>query len=666
MTDKLNTDALAPYLANGYALIPLHRPFATSTDKRGRLRKDGKRPLHSAWAAKTYDARVTLERFGGTHNIGVQLRDEDLVIDVDPRNGGEKGFAKLCKEFALKPEQWPHVITGSGGSHYYLKKPEDLKVVDTLEGFPGVEFKSKGRQVVAAGSLHPNTRAAYEWDFLAPNLANSTPGPDALLDAIKRPDAPEDQPEGGELSSAEVAKLLSVLDPCEFREHGKWLSLMMACHHASGGEARTEFIEWSAGDDSYSGMEEVNGRRWDSLHAKKPGERVVTKATLFKALKDAGHADMIPRDAGEDFEEPSEPDTKQQKTRGLTYNLASDVEPVAIEWLWPRRFAVGKLGLIAGHPDEGKSQITCFMAATVSTGGKWPDGGVAKEGKTIFLSAEDDVADTINPRLQAAGADLTKCIIVNALVKEKGAKQKRMFNLGDDLERLTGIIEREGDVRLVVIDPISAYLGGKSKADTYKNTEVRALLAPLSDWAARMGVAVVYVTHFNKGGNGRALGRVTDSLAFTALARTAWLAFPEENAEGATGRKLFLKGKLNIAESPGGLAYKIEGVTLAPGITAPHVVWDGEVEVTADEAMGERSKTSSVDNAESYLENLLIFGPMLQAKVKEQAAKDGVSWAAIRLAKDRLGVASKKLGGSGSPWEWRLGYELAEEDSEAA
>ncbi len=343
-----------------------------------------------------------------------------------------------------------------------------------------------------------------------------------------------------------------------------------------------------------------------------------------------------------------------KRVRGLTYYRASDIQPRAVDWLWPQRIAIGKITGIAGAPDEGKSQIACHLAAVVTNPAmQWPDGGERPpHGKAVILSAEDEIADTIAPRLIAAGADVSKCLALEALVQGKNGK--RTLNLADDLERLSALIAQEPDVRLVTIDPISAYLG--SKADSYRNTEMRAVLAPLGEWASRHRVAVVFVTHFNKNGKGNALGRVTDSLAFTALARSFWLVVPEQDSAGSkTGRKLFVKGKQNIGKDPGGLAYRIEGATLPNGVPTSRIVWDGTVDITADQALAEaqpRKPSPHLRAAEAFLADALALGAVSVAQLEADAKAAGHSWATIRRAKETLQVQSAKDGVTG--WVWSL------------
>ncbi len=645
-------------------LIPLYRYTDTSMAKNGRERKDGKRPLHANWTTREYNARKVISLcIKEGRNLGHRIAADELVVDVDPRNGGGDGFNGLMADLGIDSSEWPRNITGSGGYHYFLRKPADVPILDTLKDYPGVEFKSKDRQVVAAGSIHPDTKKHYRFDDERPGMDEAPPCPKSLLKLITRPQRESDI-EGGQYSIEQIVKMLDSLDVTDFKDESKWRTLMMAVHDASGGEARQEFIDFSTGDADYADDADIIGRRWDSCHTDKDSR--ITYRTLRKFIADEGDADAMPQaeiDEGEffgaedpedmDFEGESNPD--QTEAPGLTYEIAEDIEAEKIRWLWPGRFAIGKLGILAGFPDAGKSQITMNIAAIVSKGGKWPNGeGRAKRGAVLILSAEDDAADTVKPRLMAAGADLSQCIIVKSIVRTE--ETTRVLNLSDDLSRLTHVIRTERDngrtVHLVIIDPISAYMGGRSKGDTFKNTEVRALLTPLVEWAAAMGVAIIAISHFNKSGNGRALYRVTDSLAFTAAARTVWLTVEEE----ATGRKLFLKGKNNIAADPGGLAYVIEGVTVADGIEAPRIVWDGPVDVTAEEALGQgERKETTLDTAKAFLGNLLAEGPRPASEVLTLAKAAGYSEITIRRAKSALAVQSIRDGfDSENSWRWSL------------
>ncbi len=668
----INAEELRRYIRGGFTLIPHHTHDAT-IEKRGKVRKLGKAPLHKNWSSRTdYNtAHVLDEAIKTNRNVGIQLKADQLVIVVDPSNGGTEGFAALRKALGIDPSDYPTCVTGSGELHLYMSKQPGL-IVDTLPDFPGVEFKSEGRRVVAAGSIHPDTLKHYEWDDRTPDVQAGLPSaPQMLLNVIARPTRDLVFRGGGQMTQTQVAIALARLDPEDFRDEHEFLRLMKACRHASLGDARSEFIEWATDDPHRADDAETIGRLWDTLDTEcQDGGELITFRALLKMVREKGDGERFV-DKGErtsdsgalategDGANLDDPDAFEGKVNGITYQVAVDIEAEPIEWLWCNRYPVGKLSMIAGFPDQGKSLVTMNIAAIVSRGADWPNGeGQAEQGAVVILSAEDDAADTVVPRLTAAGADLDQCLIVNSMVRTEGGA--RVLNLQDDLGKLSEIVRKERGngrtVRLVIIDPISSYMGGKAKGDTFKNSEVRAMLTPLAEWAARLSVAVIAVSHFNKSGNGRAIYRVTDSLAFTAAARSVWLTAEDKDDPK---RRLLLKGKLNIANDPGGLAYKIEGVKITPDITAPRIVWDGRTDITAEEALGqEGGKQTAADRAMDFLFKLLSDGPIAVSAIKERAEAAGYSWRTIRRARAGLPVKSGK-DGFNAGWQWSLGRSSA-------
>jgi AAA domain len=252
----------------------------------------------------------------------------------------------------------------------------------------------------------------------------------------------------------------------------------------------------------------------------------------------------------------------------LISRRAADIPAEKIEWLWPGRLARGKHTCIAGEPGTGKSQLSIAIVAAITTGAEWPcNEGRAPLGSVIILSAEDGAADTIRPRLEAAGADLNRVILVSAVRHDSSGR--RAFDLQRDLDLLALEINNIGDVALVVIDPVSSYLG---KVDSHKNSEVRGVLEPLSDMADSMRVAVLSITHFSKTGASnttKAVHRFIGSIAFTGAPRAAFAVI--EDAEH-DGRRLFLHAKNNLARPPQGLAFRLEQCVIGDGIIASRVV----------------------------------------------------------------------------------------------
>ena len=340
----------------------------------------------------------------------------------------------------------------------------------------------------------------------------------------------------------------------------------------------------------------------------------------------------------------------------LITQRAADVAPERIEWLWPGRAAIGKQTLIAGEPGLGKSQILSAMTATITTGGDWPCGeGRAPLGNVIILSAEDGMADTIVPRLMAAGADLERVFVVSAVRTPDGAG-RRAFSLQSDLALLGRKAAEIGDVRMIAIDPISAYIS--PKVDTHVNAAVRGVLEPVGELADRLKLAVVCITHPPKGVGTPAINRFIGSIGFVAAARAAFIVTrdPEDKH-----RRLLLPVKNNLAPLGKGLGFRLEQqlVDDPDGIVASSVFWESEhVDVSADQALqatdeaaGGTKGGSAQSEAEEFLRRLLACGPVPAKQVKAEAEGACISWRTIRRAKANLGILSEKASMEGE-WDW--------------
>jgi putative DNA primase/helicase len=352
---------------------------------------------------------------------------------------------------------------------------------------------------------------------------------------------------------------------------------------------------------------------------------------------------------------------------------ADQVVMRAIVWLWLNRFSIGKIGIVAGLPDEGKGQVLCYIAARNTCGLEWPNGeGRSPQGNVIILSAEEDPSDSLAPRLAAAGADLSRIHFVK-MVRDRdektGQPRKRMFSLVNDLEKLRQKIIEVGDVITVLIDPISAYLG-VGKVDSYRDTDVRAVLGPLKELAEEMRVAIITVMHFNKKADvTNALLRVSNSMAFVGLPRHVYSVV----ADSENQRKLFVRAKNNdAAESDNQtLSYHFDvrevGVDPTTGkpIRAPFIVWDvGYVDITATEAMQAASENKSPgtrDTAKKFLLNILTDDREVPVKeVKEAGEGNGISWRSMQRAKEALEkdgwsiIADKDRSKPDGKWFWKL------------
>jgi len=359
-------------------------------------------------------------------------------------------------------------------------------------------------------------------------------------------------------------------------------------------------------------------------------------------------------------------DARQSAAPHLISRCAADIEPKPIDFIWLGRIARGKHTAVAGEPGDGKSQLSVYAAAMISTGGPWPCGeGHAPVGNVIILNAEDGADDTIVPRLIAAGADLRRIHIVSAVLQE-GGKGRRTFNLQADLRLLEQKIAEIGNVVLVIIDPISSYMG---KIDSHNNAEVRGALEPASEMAERLRVAILSITHFSKtgsGGNTKALHRFIGSIAFVGAPRAAFAVI--EDADNS-GRMLFLHAKNNMAQKPQGLAYRLEQTIVGElGIVASRVTWEsGPVTVTANQALaaaaGGTARQTAKADAEGFLREALARGPVTVPDLESEARAAGLLGEGQRLsyskplraAANALGVVNRREGfGPGATYWWSL------------
>lgn len=231
---------------------------------------------------------------------------------------------------------------------------------------------------------------------------------------------------------------------------------------------------------------------------------------------------------------------------------ASAIRPQAIRWAWPGWLALGKLTILAGAGGTGKTTLTIGLAATMTSAGRWPDGEPCRERRSVVIwSSEDDPADTIVPRLIAAGADLGRVYILQGRIN--GLGEIEPFDPARDMDLLAAELERIGDVGMVMLDPIVSAVAG----DMHRANDVRRALQGLVDLAEQYGCAILGITHFSKGSAGNnPADRVLGSQAFGALARTVLVAAKQENSE----QRVLARAKSNIADDSFPLRARARGL----------------------------------------------------------------------------------------------------------
>ena len=335
----------------------------------------------------------------------------------------------------------------------------------------------------------------------------------------------------------------------------------------------------------------------------------------------------------------------------------ADIKPEAIDWLWYGWLARGKFHLLAGAPGQGKTTIAMAMAATVSMGGKWADGSKCEAGRVLIWSGEDDPADTLAPRLLAAGANVQRCSYLTGKRSKDG--QAQPFDPAHDMPQLEAALRKMGGVDLLVIDPVVSAITG----DSHKNAEVRRGLQPVLDLAAAQKCAVLGITHFSKGGQGAdPTQRVIGSVAFSAVARVVLVAAKAKDKEGKEVR-ILARSKANIADDSGGFEYYLEQTTIEGGIEASRIAWGQAVEGSARElltdpdAPEDEGATDVVNllrdtlSADEWTECSLIFKTLAaQGFSKKQA------WTASR----KLQICKKNVGfGADKKGYWKLPHTSA-------
>jgi putative DNA primase/helicase len=331
----------------------------------------------------------------------------------------------------------------------------------------------------------------------------------------------------------------------------------------------------------------------------------------------------------------------------------ASIKPEAVSWLWDGYLARGKLHVLAGAPGTGKTMIALALAATVSTGGRWPDGTRSEPGNVLIWSAEDDIADTLVPRLIAMGADMRRVKFVGHTSTCEG---RAPFDPAQDMPILMRTVADAGDVKLLIVDPIVSAVAG----DSHKNAEVRRGLQPLVDVGHKLGAAVLGISHFSKGTAGREVTeRVTGSLAFGALARVVLAAAKRSDEDG--GGRILARAKSNLGPDGGGFAYDLAPGTIEahPGIAVHVLQWGSAIEGSARdllataEDVGDSEERSATDEAQSFLIDLLTTGPMKASEAQKEARQAGIADKPLRTARERLHVKPYRREFSGG-WWWKL------------
>ena len=330
---------------------------------------------------------------------------------------------------------------------------------------------------------------------------------------------------------------------------------------------------------------------------------------------------------------------------------ASDVTPEELDWLWKYRFLRGHINIIGGDPGLGKSMVVVDMAARASSGRNWPDGSPCKQCSVLYSTTEDGVADTVVPRLIAAGADLEKVHIVQA-VKCRDDSELPLF-LNEHLSHLDATLTENPDIGILVIDTLQSHIG--SAIATNNNSSVRGVMTPLKRLAEKHHVAVLCIEHLTKSKTMKgenATYRVQGSIAFAGAARSVWIAAKDQ--QDVSGKRRYLQAsKTNLTPDNAGLglAYEICGPT-----GSPYVRWlETDVTTSIDQLLcildgssGDQSDGGELGRCCDWLRQVLIEA-MTAKEITTGAKSEMISGRTLKRAKEELGIQSEKRG---SVWYW--------------
>ncbi|OFW01490.1 MAG: hypothetical protein A3G20_00120 [Acidobacteria bacterium RIFCSPLOWO2_12_FULL_59_11] len=327
--------------------------------------------------------------------------------------------------------------------------------------------------------------------------------------------------------------------------------------------------------------------------------------------------------------------------------LLSQVEPERVKWLWRNRIPLSKITMLDGDPGLGKSLLALEIAARLSRGQSLHGDDPRLHGGSVILTAEDGLADTVAPRLVAAGADRNRIVALKYAPDKKG--EKTVSNIPVDLPTIEAAIERVG-AKLVIVDVLMAYL--PSDTNSYRDQDVRLALTPLAEMADRAGVAVICIRHLTKAPGGSPLYRGGGSIGIIGGARAGLLVARDPEDPSLI---VLAQTKSNLGPPAPSLAYRIE----ANSDGVPYIAWKGESQQTASLLLaataGDEEERGALAEAKEFLQQELESGPMKQTELKLAWRKAGIADATIRRAKMILGALSRKEGvGKDGYWLWEL------------
>ena len=619
-----------------------------------------KRPLPelgSDWQHKSSrDPEVIAAWLAGTgHGIALHAgRSGAIVLDVDNLDGVASCPALVAALEAHVRAGHPVQQSRPGRGHYLFTQPPGRNLGNgkgRLDG-PWGEVRGRNGVILAAPTAHPDG-GSYRWlatgpvpelpAALAALLPDTADAQDAATDtevaAFMAAHTAASKPRNLELTVADLEKRIRA---GASRHDATLTKTCLALREAAAGYFPAGEAARRIGEVFTAGVcREAPGRPRTPAEAASEFRGIVAWAVAQVTVSPQDRQFRQPSDDGETGETWRDSDGGAQVVR------LADVTAERISWLWEGRLPRGKIVVLDGDPGVGKSSLTTDWAAIVSTGKPWPDGCQCPSGDVLILSAEDGLADTIRPRLDAAGADTARIHALTAVTIEDadGGHLSRPPVVPADLSLIKQIITTRG-VRLVIIDVLMAYLS--SEVNSYRDQDVRRALHQVATVTADTGACVIIVRHLNKSNGTNALYRGGGSIGIVGQARAAFIAASDPDDD--TGqRRILAAAKMNIAALPAALAYRLVPDT---DHGCARVEWLGETGHYARDLLTEHTGPDGTDDrterdeAADWLVGYLTDngGEAAPADAKKAAKAAGIAVRTLERARVRAHVKLRRSG----------------------